>query len=310
MELSLLPTLNNQFVYLDKTYGGDALAVDTLLSLLETLESYTGDNSPQAVRTEILHLYELCMACRPRMANLLSDIQVLLLHLLDNPESTAAELRRVLLELLASKRRRAGESVEHALELFTPDSGLLIHSYSSVLNALLKKCAESGNPPKIYLAAQNKKKTDRLIEFLHKIDLGFRLVPEFSVSQIIKNIDVALFGALTLNAHGQLIMGPGSASLIAQLDTYKVPNYALVTTNKFSYWEEELETAFKESRSEKLSKEIQYKKHVFSHDIVPLNLVSGVVTEEGTLTPDQATARFKELQGEYFEREKRIREIS
>lgn len=308
MEISLLPTLNSQLIRLDKTYGGDALAVDVIHSLLDTLDNFKGDSSIVGLSKELMHLYDLTLACRPRMANILRDIQELLYHVTQHKECSAEDLKKVLFELLKKKKARSKASVEHALDLFEPKNGLLVHSYSSVLNALLRECAKRERTPHIYIAAQSPKKTNRLIRHLHEHKIAFQVVPEFSVSQIIDRVDIALFGALTVNARDELIMGPGSASLIAQLDTYQVPNYALVTTNKFSFWEEELESAFKEVRPKQLSKEIKYQKEVFSHDIVPVSLVTGIITEEGVLTPLKAKLRFEKLQAEHFEREKIVRE--
>ena len=308
MDTTLLPTINQQLVYLDRHYGSDALAADFVLSLISTIEDYTGDDSPEALQLGLVEIYNLLLACRPRMANLIFDLQELLIHTIDEPELSRDTVRSRLLELLALKRTRRQESVQHALTLLEETKTLLLHSYSSTLNVLFSELSKKEWTPDIILAAQDEKKTERMIHLLQKHNFNYRVVTEFAISHVMDEIDLALFGGLTLTSDMQVVMGPGSASLVSQLDAHEVASYVMLTTNKFSFWEETTLSAFREDR-EKCLGDFSYVKQVYSHDTLPMSLLEGIITERGILTPHQAQSSFRHLQQEFFEHEERVRAL-
>lgn len=309
MDTTLLPTINKQLVHLDRTYGSDALAADFVLALISTLDDYNGDDSPQKLQLNLIEIYNLLLACRPRMANLTLDLQELLLHTIETKDFSKETLRRRLFELLGEKRSRRKESVQHALGLIEESKTILVHSYSSTLNELFKEVSKRKITPFVILAAQEERKTERLIHLLHKFGFEYRVVCEFAISHVIEEIDLALFGGLTLTSDMQVLMGPGSASLVSQLHSHNVSSYVMLTTNKFSFWEEATQRAFQMDREKSLG-DFSYIKQVYSHDMLPANLLEGIITEEGILTPRQAQAVFKKMQQHFFENEAKVRELS
>ncbi|MCB0332533.1 MAG: hypothetical protein KDD55_03470 [Bdellovibrionales bacterium] len=306
MEVGLLPTLNSQLVRLDRTYGSDALAVDFVHALMDTLKKFEGDRSIANLRVELLHLYDLFLASRPRMSNLSLDLQKLVLFIDEHPDATTKDLHTYLVEFLALKRTRRKSAVEHAIELITPQTRLLVHSYSSTLMALLAYCAKKDKRPKVSVAGQDQIKTDKIVRHLNEHGYTFQVVSEYAISHVINEIDLAFFGGLTLNAREQVVLGPGSASLISQLRSYQIACYVLLTCNKFSFWDERSELAFREARKKSLD-HFTYEKHVFSHDVLPLKSLTGVITERGVKTPEQAVQLFTDLQAWYLGNEKKIR---
>lgn len=169
----------------------------------------------------------------------------------------------------------------------------------------MARTSEYSVKPRIIVAGQEKEKSERIIQALHKNSFEFFVVSEFSISHVLDQIDLALFGGLTLNSEGALVLGPGSASLIAQLRAHNIPSYVYLPTNKFSLWQEPRETAFKEIRSKQLG-EIEYNKHVFSHDTLPSEHVTGIITEKGVLTPQQAIEALVSLQHKFCDHEASI----
>ncbi len=306
MEVSLLPTLNSQLVRLDRTYGSDALAVDFVHALMDTLKNFVGDRSISNFRMELLHLYDLFLASRPRMSNLSLDLQKLVRYIDEHPDTTPKDLHTYLVEILALKRARRKSSVKHAMELITHETKLLVHSHSSTLLALLAYCAKKDKRPHICVAGQDQIKTDKIVRHLNEHGFTYQVVSEYAISHVIEEIDLAFFGGLTLNAREQVVLGPGSASLISQLRSYQIACYVLLTCNKFSFWDERSELAFREARKKNLD-DFTYEKHVFSHDVLPLKALTGVITERGVQTPDQAVQLFAELQTWYLDNEKKIR---
>jgi len=174
---------------------------------------------------------------------------------------------------------------------------------------MLEECARLNISPSIFVASQDKLKTEKLIKFLASRNFNFKVVSEYSIIHILKQIDLAIFGGLTLNSHTELILGPGSGSLMAQLKNAGIPLYAFLTRKKFSFWREKHTTAYSEVREKSLS-DIHYSKVVFSHDVVQLSILTGLITESGVLTPDDAISEHIKLRDSFYARENKISELA
>lgn len=305
METALLNTINHLLITLDKKYGADAIGADFTIALIETLDEYTGDTSSDNLQRGLHEIYETVLACKPRMANIILDLQMLLTETLKNPEFTKQDLRHRLLELLAIKRTRREESVQHTMEVISDSKKILLHSYSSTINTLLNSLSQGSQKPEVFLAAQEKNKTERMIHLLQTLGYSYRVVSEYSIAHVLGEIDCAIFGGLSLTNTMDVVMGPGSSSLLSQLHAHGIHTYVLLTTNKFSLWDEPYALAFREDRP-KESDGLSYLHETYSHDVLPLALITGLITEHGVLSHEQTEAAFKTLQKEFFEREKQI----
>jgi len=104
------------------------------------------------------------------------------------------------------------------------------------------------------------------------------------------------------------VLGPGSAGLVANLHDARVPTYVTLTTNKLSFWEEHTEPAFRELRQKEYDGG-PLRKEVFSHDVVPLDLFTAVITEYEILPPPQMRETYERLRQQFFEDEARLRAL-
>jgi translation initiation factor 2B subunit (eIF-2B alpha/beta/delta family) len=307
MEIGLLPTLNEQLLRLDRTYGADLLDSNFIIALHQTLSDYQGDKRPVELVVELINLYDLLLACRPRMANLILDIQKIIHFIHQNPNTTPERIQRKLIQLLILKKARTKHSVKNASTIIEKDKTVLIHSLSGTVLALLEYCHLNEKKPQIIVAAQDQCKTNTLIRHLKQFDYSFTVVSEYAISHQTRDIDLAIFGGLTLTDEMKVIMGPGSGSLIAQLSHYNIPTYIMLTRNKFSYWKEMVAPAYRDEREKTLDEET-YTKVVFSHDIVPLHHFTGLISQRGIHNAEEAKELFLSGQSEFFSQEEAIRD--
>jgi translation initiation factor 2B subunit (eIF-2B alpha/beta/delta family) len=305
METAFLNTINHLLITLDKKYGADALGADFAIALIETLDEYTGDASSENLQRGLYEIYRTVLGCKPRMANIILDLQILLAETITNREFSQSDLRHLLLELLAMKRARREESVQHTMKVIADSKNILLHSYSSTINTLLKNLSKEPEKPEIFLAAQEKTKTERMIRLLQERGYSYRVISEFSIAHVMEEIDCAIFGGLSLTNTMDIVMGPGSASLLSQLHAQGIETYVMLATNKFSLWDEPYELAFREDRPTE-SDGMSYLHETYSHDVLPLSLITGLITEHGVLSNEETEVKFKALQKEFFEREKTI----
>ncbi|MCB0311028.1 MAG: hypothetical protein KDD42_07325 [Bdellovibrionales bacterium] len=302
------PLLNSQLIELDRMNGSDATSEDFVFALISTLQNYEGTVRHADLVREMLVLHDMMLDCRPRMANMILDVQKALLFLKDHSDATPDTLIAHMNSVLSIKKERLSSMAQHVIEIFQSKKKVLLHSSGRTMQYLIGYLAEKNVKPEVFVASQEPRKTKRLINSLHENGYEYSVVSEHAIAHVIEYLDLALFGCLTLNRENQLIMQPGSSSLISQMHDSKVPIYVFLTTNKFSFWAEATEPAYREIRPKKLDN-IRYEKIVFSHDTVPLELATGLITEEGVLTPQEARNIFARQRDKYLDREAMIRAL-
>ncbi|MEZ4754292.1 MAG: hypothetical protein R3A13_08285 [Bdellovibrionota bacterium] len=305
MSSELKRTINRQLLELDRINGAIALSVDVMKAFSSTLKSYEGDMSQQALIKEFIRLHDLFMSCRPRMAQVILDTQRGLLHLMENSTPDLPKIQGLIENNIQQKWDNADKIVELSAELLDNDKILFLHSYSTQIDRLITFLANKNIKPRVIVAEQEEVKTARLLRVLDKYEFNFHVVSEYSVSHIIDSIDVAMFGALTINHNRGIVMAPGSSGLVSDMNRSSIPVYALLPTGKFSYWEDNYEPAYMERR-DKQKYGVEYKKDVYSHDVLDLKLFTATITEEGILDYDNLIALFIKLQKEFLIAEEKI----
>jgi len=181
---------------------------------------------------------------------------------------------------------------------------ILIYDHSHSVQHALETLKSIGQKFTLLIAEQDLQKTSDSIMFAHQLEIPYKVVPSYMLSYLDETIDMAFFGAVTLQHGGQFVMDPGSKSVISHLHLEKKPIYVFLTTSKFSLWD--IKSPQKEiyvkshMRKHHHLNDIEFERVKFSHDRVDLNLVDFTVTEKGIFTP-------KELQKEY-DRLKNIRD--
>ena len=308
MSAELIRAINRQMLELDRLNGAILLSVDVVRALQATMETYEGSIEKQALIHEFCNLHDLFMGCRPRMAQVLLDTQKTLLHISEQDNPSVEGVKDLLEQNIEDKREVADKIVELTSTLLGPEKTLFVHSYSTHLDKTLDHLAELDQKPKIIVAEQEDVKTLKVLKGLNKNAYEYNVVSEYSASHILEKVDVAMFGALTLNHHQQIIMAPGSSGLVSDLFRASIPIYILLPTEKFSYWEDDHELTYKETRH-KDKYNLTYQKEIFSHDILPLKLFAGVITEEGIMNGSEAMVLFSKLQEEFISTERQIKQM-
>lgn len=304
---NLLETLNNQLLLLDRENGSDAIAGDVVRAISTTMDLFVGDKSNAAMLSHLIDLHDLMLEMRPRMANVISDIQLMIVEL-KRRDTEPDALRARLPRMLQWKEQRKRVAAERAATLIQSEQTVLLHSYSGTLEAALQIAAAQGRKPLAYVAEQEHARTGRIVKSLTNTGVPFRVVSEYSLSHVVERLNLALFTALTLNADEELIMAPGSANVINLLGPANVPTYATLTTNKWSYWTDDASITWRETRRKSIAG-VEVEKEVFSHDWIALDRVTGVITEDAVLTPSEVRAAYAAKRDDFLEIERQIKDL-
>ncbi|MCF7830695.1 translation initiation factor eIF-2B [Candidatus Gracilibacteria bacterium] len=222
----------------------------------------------------------------------------------ENPkEFLIQEIKNVVDQIEQNKRKL----LEYAEKIDIEGKNILIHDHSHTVHAVLQHLKAKGRKFKIVIAEQEHDKTQQNIEVLHETGIPFQVIPAYMLSHVHENIDMAFFGALTLKNTMDFVMDPGSHGVISELHTTKIPIYCFLKTSKFSLWKskEREEVFYHRHTRTHCTKNIEYERIKYSHDRVPAEFFSTIITNEGLFTPKQLQNLFKhnfQLQTEKLEK--------
>lgn len=242
------------------------------------------------------NIFDLIRNVKPRYAVLIDSLYKIAPHI----DSTASkeELIRFIESIKTEYEIEMVLMQEATRKIKANGKNILIYDHSHSVQHALESLKNMGQKFTLLIAEQDLQKTSDSITFAYTKGIPYKVVPSYMLSYLDETVDMAFFGAVTLQHGGKFVMDPGSKSIISHLHLEKKPIYVFLTTSKFSLWtiESPQKKIYVKSHMRKHHQlsEIVFERIKFSHDRVDLNLVDYTVTEKGIYTP-------KELQHEYDE---------
>lgn len=206
-------------------------------------------------------------------------------------------IRSILKENNQMKRKL----LKNADKLKVNNKTILVHDHSHTVQDVLCHYKYLGRKFKLIIAEQDFDKTHDNIERYHKAGIPFQVVPAYMLSHVHNQIDMAFFGALTLKDSMHFVMDPGTLGTISEFHVEGVPIYMFMGTAKFSLWKSKPkgEIFMREHTRIHHNKPIEYSRVKYSHDRVPLNLFTSVITNEGIFEPKEMKKFFKQKLDDY-----------
>lgn len=295
MSIGMKTRLSQLFREIEVDLGSTHLS----LMVLESLEDAVKDLRAKDLHDffkQLLELADIINNTEPRFAVVIDGFyEVLKLAYeeeMHHPEKNyplqKSKFIQKLEKVIQSKKVEEKVLIKHAKAAIKVDGmGILIHDHSSTIENVLIQMKRKGRKFTVIVAEQDPDKTGAIIEYLTANEIPFRVVPAYMVSHLDDCIDMVFLGALTLKSSMDFVMDTGSNALVSQFHLLKKPIYMFMTTAKFSMWPSEKRTEIfthTESRSHHC-KPITFERIKFSHERVPLELFSQIVTEKGILSP-------------------------
>jgi translation initiation factor 2B subunit (eIF-2B alpha/beta/delta family) len=294
---ALLKTLEHDF-------GTRGACIAFLQAFTDSLRQ-TRFRSADHLRQEMADFGEFFPHLQPRMA--------IIQHYVDRVTRASAKTQTsetaVLINELEAAIRCALEEnacsakqlTKKALSLIYNGCTILIHSRShTVLDVLIAAKAARKNF-RVIVAEQEACITHEIVAILSAHGIPFVVVPEYMLSEVESDISFMLIGAVTLKQEQTLVVHAGTKPIVAEFNAAHVPVYALLTTDKFSFWQtrSNSQTVKSVKSQSHPTLDCQYERLKFSHDRLPIALLQKIVTERGVATPDELMKLHRELQVAY-----------
>jgi len=289
--ISLIEEIRN-----DKTHGASQLARQAAKVLKVAAEHSQADSIEQFL-VEQKEIGQRLMLVRPAMAPVFNIVSRLLSIIAG--KSTEMDLDSVR-QLTVSK---SDEVVTHSLQaiaqiaeygsgLIADGDKIMTHSYSSTVVAALKTAFTKHRNIKVITTRSGPGRTgERIAQQLGLYGIPLTFIDDVAMGLYISTANKVMVGADRVCADGKVVNGIGTYQLALAAERASIPFYVLCETLKFDSRlrgdEVDLEEKDPSEVVEpgKLPPAVKIKNPYF--DITPLELVSGIVTENGLLTPEE-----------------------
>jgi len=274
--------------------GTYSLQTFMLDALRDTVNAYEG-NSMENFCEQMNAIINIVTSTQPKFSSIIDcyfTFRDHALHVQEKHPGCFCEQKQYLLEGLAAIQSKSEEDylklLHQTKHLNFNGKNILIHDHSTSVQDTLWTLKKNGQHFRVIVAEQDSEKTLNIIETLTRRSIPFHTVPAYMISNIEDDIDVCLFGCLTLKNTYDFVVDTGTTAIVTQCHMRKIPIYVVLTTSKFALWDATTKDVNQVKHTRKHPwKDITFERLKFSHDRIPLTDVDWVLTEKGIHSHDE-----------------------
>lgn len=280
----------------DKAHGASQLARQAV-SVLKVAAERSQVESVNEFLIEQKEVTDRLMLARPAMAPLFNIINRLFNIISEKAVGVDLNsIRRLTIyqadEVIKESSQAVAQIAEYGSDLIAGGDTIMAYSYSSTVVAALKIAFTKHRSIGVITARSGPGRSGEITSR----ELGLYGVPvtfidDAAIGLYISMVNKVTVGADRICADGMVVNGIGTYQLALAAEGNGIPFYVLCETLKFDprLGSDEVDLEEKETWEvvgpEKLPPEVKVKNPSF--DITPLELITGIVTEDGLLTPEQ-----------------------
>jgi len=288
--ISLIDEIKN-----DKTHGASQLARQAV-DVLKVAAEHSQADSVEQFLLEQKAVGERLMSARPAMAPVFNIVNRLLGIIAEKSAEMDLDSIRCLTisksdELTSNSLQAVAQIAEHGLGLIDDGDIIMTHSYSSTVVAALKEAFTKHRNIEVITTKSGPGRTgERIAQQLGLHGIPVTFIDDAAMGLYISTVNKVMVGADRVCADAKVVNGIGTYQLALAAKIASVPFYVLCETLKFDSRlrgdEVDLEEKDPSEVVEpgKLPPEVRVKNPYF--DVTPLELVTGIVTENGLLAPE------------------------
>jgi len=289
--ISLIDEVRN-----DKTHGASQLARQAVGVLKVAAERSQAD-SVEEFLIEQKEVGQRLMSARPAMAPLFNIVNSLLSFV--SAKATGMDLssiRRLTIdkadEVIKDSLQAIAQIAKYGSELIADGDKIMTHSYSSTVVEVLKAAFTKHSNIEVITTRSGPGRSGEITaRELGRCGIPVTFIDDAAMGLYVSMVNKVMVGADRVCADGRVVNGIGTYQLALAVERSGIPFYVLCETLKFDprLKSEKVDLEEKETsevvESGKLPPEVKVKNPCF--DITQLELITGIVTENGLLAPEE-----------------------
>jgi translation initiation factor 2B subunit (eIF-2B alpha/beta/delta family) len=284
MNIKVLEEINN--LKKDDVHGASWLSLHAISTLSLAASESSALTVPDFVK-EIEGVAEQLVSARPNITPIANYANQFLHQILTRSQNeNDVEVMRRFAEMKGKELTKAAtkafsKTVEYASGIITDMDTIITCSYSSTVCQVLELASQRETRFRVIVAESkfnDKSYGEITARQLMQYSIPVEIIPDGNINLGISKADKALVGADSITEDGYFINGKPTLSLARAARSKNIPFYVSCETAKFAI-------------PGYVSKSIELEP-VF--DMTPLNLITGIITEKGTMLPSLVMSYIEE----------------
>jgi eIF-2B alpha/beta/delta-like uncharacterized protein len=289
----------------DNTHGASELARQALDTLqLAAAESQTED--PDQFIAEFNEISHRLVSIHPAMAPIYNMVKRLQAGLADYRASDASILKKAAItladDLIRSSVNAADKIATFAVELVKANETIMTHSYSSTVAISIRKAFEKQRIQVIVTRSGVSRVGQRTAWEFGYAGIQITYIDDTAIGLYMPTASTVMVGADRICCDGGVVNGIGTYLMALAARQAGGPFYVLCENAKFdprmksSEIEHEEKSPYELAAQGILPEGVEVKNPYF--DLTPLELVTGIITENGLIKQNEVLAYFERLDAE------------
>ncbi|MBN1841978.1 MAG: hypothetical protein JW883_06815 [Deltaproteobacteria bacterium] len=282
--LEILYRLLREHLHVIGTSRTTLMALESFIASLKELRC-----SKENIREQISGLAEAIKSGKPRIAPLINLI-VLSEREFENRKifdrNTVDAIKNAAIAVIGDQMLRLKQStikiVDLGVHYVENEDFIIIHSFSSPILKIFSEAKRLGKDFRILILKQDFIKTKQVIKYMDKEDVAHVVIPEYNLSHFVDKATKLFLGAISITRDNKALCSMGTTSIASIAHLNRLPVYLFVDSLKISTEKHTDQNIF-EKREILYHDGVQYTQIAHSHEIVDLDLINYLITEEGEI---------------------------
>ena len=274
-------TIDKLFRDLIRVNSTSATSIIGLNSIQMAIEELVCNNKD--LEAEITKLSNAIKNTQPRMFpldNLMLILDKEIKLLVDKNKLTKDSISK-LLDIFKERLESDVDSlVEQGIKWIQDGDFIVIHSIEENIEHLIPQAKKSGKKFKILVLKQDIVTTGEILKILNDNHIEFEVIPEYDLIHYMDNISKLFIGTQALTNDNHIICDPGTSNIVSECHIHEIPIFLFLKTLKFSHYPASDQNIRKNSFHDEYGG-IEYEFSIHSNDIIKLDLISHIITENG-----------------------------
>ena len=283
--------LDSLFRDIVKFYSSSQLSVVTLQAIIESINDLECDED--MFTPQLKEVCKIITDSKPRMFPI-DNLIILFENELekndhfnekDLPTKKSASIE-IIKNLIDRLEDNMSELANHGLEHIEDGDFIVLHAVEEPVEILMPEAKKMGKEFEVLILRQDAAKTEQVINIMEKNGIKYTVIPEWDLIHFFDKVNKLFIGGYAITSDGKFVSDSGTSNIVSECHIHELPIYlfspVLEITPTFSrnqniYLKEEA----------KSSSGLDYTLISHSSDIVSLDLVDHIITDEGEIAQDK-----------------------
>ena len=283
--------LDSLFRDIVKFYSSSQLSVVTLQAIIESINDLECDED--MFTPQLKEVCKIITDSKPRMFPI-DNLIILFENELekndhfnekDLPTKKSASIE-IIKNLIDRLEDNMSELANHGLEHIEDGDFIVLHAVEEPVELLMPEAKKMGKEFEVLILRQDAAKTEQVINIMEKNGIKYTVIPEWDLIHFFDKVNKLFIGAYAITSDGKFVSDSGTSNIVSECHIHELPTYlfspVLEITPTFSrnqniYLKEEA----------KSSSGLDYTLISHSSDIISLDLVDHIITDEGEIAQDK-----------------------